>query len=183
MVDNSSAILMEILPRYFRPVLEFQAIMNADGHALDKLSATISQVWANNYIATCDESTLAFWENLLGLTDKFGDTLEYRRDRIMQKFNNIGPFSIGYLNDRLTELYGESGYTLAVDYVACTLTVEVTSSRYGAVDLLYGLLWDIVPAHMQIIANQEVINNIGGSRLYTRGFVTSTFVQTIGGNT
>lgn len=178
---NSVEILTNQLPTYFRPVLEFQNILIAHGYALDQFDANMYQIAANNYLSTCDESTIAYWENLLGIVYRFGDTLEYRRTRVLQKFNTIVPFSIGFLRDKLTELYGADGYELSVDSAACTLTVKVTSDRYGAVDLLYDLLWDVVPAHLQIIANQETTTNVGGGRLNAAGFAARTYIQTIGG--
>lgn len=179
-MDNDSfTILWRQLPDYFKPVLEFMYILQAHGYALDSLDSMIYQVGANTHIATCDEQTIAYWESLLGLTYSFGETLDYRRSRVLQKFNTIVPFSIGFLNDKLTELYGTNGYTLSVDPVACTLTVKVTSGRHGAIDLLYDLLWDVVPAHIKIIANQQVTNNITGGRIYVAGAVSSTVVQTI----
>lgn len=178
---NSVDVLTNQLPEYFRPILEFQQIMAAHGYVLDQLDANITQIAANNYISTCDETTIAYWENLLGITYRFGDTLEYRRSRVLQKFNTIVPFSIGFLNAKLTELYGADGYELSVDPVGCTLTVKVTSDRYGAVNLLYDLLWDVIPAHLQIVANQETTNYVGGGKLYSAGFVAGTYIQTIGG--
>ena len=181
---NSYEVLYKQLPYYFRPIIEFQEILKAHGYGVDKLDADSAQIAANNYIPTCDEETIAFWENLLDITYSFGDTLDFRRDRVLQKFNTIVPFSIGFLNDRLTALFGADGYTLSIDYTEQTLTINVTSDRYGAIDLLYDLLWDIIPAHLQIIANQETTNNIGGSRLYAAGFVANTYIQTIiGGET
>lgn len=170
---------MQQLPTYFRPILEYVALMQADGYELDKLEANIMQVAANQYIQTCDEQTIAYYENLLGIVYRFGDTLEFRRSRVLQKFNTKVPFSIGFLNAKLTELYGADGYELSVDPVACTITIKVTSDRYGAVDLLYDLLWDILPAHLKIIANQETTNWVGGGRLYAGGFVSNTFIQTV----
>ena len=67
---------------------------------------------------------------------------------------------------------------MQVDPIKCTITISVTSSRYGAVDLLYDLLWDVVPAHIQIIANQQVDNYISGT-LAAAGIVSTTFLQTI----
>lgn len=169
------------LPQYFRPIAEFKEIMKAYGYVLDALDANVSQAGANNQIQTADGATIAQWERWLGITYKFGDDLDFRRQRILQKFNNVAPFSIGFLRNQLTELYGENGYTLDVSSENLTLKIDVTSDRYGAIDLLYDLLWDVVPAHVKIIANQETTNDIGGSRLYTAGFVTSTYIQTIGG--
>lgn len=181
MVNDATKIIIQQLPSYFRPVLEFQHIMKAHGYALDDLDVNMLQLSANNYISTCDEATITYYEHLLNIVYRFGDTLEYRRSRVLQKFNTIVPFSIEFLQDKLTELYGRDGYELSVDSWECTLAIKVTSDRYGAIDLLYELLWDIVPAHIQIVANQETRNDIGGSRLYAAGFLADTCIQTIGG--
>lgn len=166
------------LPEYFRPIIEFREILKAHGYSLDKLDETSEKVKDNNYIATCDEETIAYYEKLLGITYRFGDTMEYRRARVLQKYNTIVPFSIEFLRDKLTELYGEDGYEMSVDSAACKLKIKVTSDRYGAIDLLYDLLWDVVPAHIQILANQQTTNRVP-CRLYVAGAVSRVFVQTI----
>ena len=166
------------MPEYFRPIIEFREILKAHGYSLDKLDETSEKVKDNNYIATCDEETIAYYEKLLGITYRFGDTMEYRRARVLQKYNTIVPFSIEFLRDKLTELYGEDGYEMSVDSAACKLKIKVTSDRYGAIDLLYDLLWDVVPAHIQILANQQTTNSVP-CRLYAAGAVSRVFVQTI----
>ena len=166
------------LPEYFRPIIEFREILKAHGYSLDKLDETSEKVKDNNYIATCDEETIAYYEKLLGITYRFGDTMEYRRARVLQKYNTIVPFSIEFLRDKLTELYGEDGYEMSVDSAAWKLKIKVTSDRYGAIDLLYDLLWDVVPAHIQILANQQTTNRVS-CRLYAAGAVSRVFVQTI----
>lgn len=166
------------MPEYFRPIIEFREILKAHGYSLDKLDETSEKVKDNNYIATCDEETIAYYEKLLGITYRFGDTMEYRRTRVLQKYNTIVPFSIEFLRDKLTELYGEDGYEMSVDSVACKLKIKVTSDHYGAIDLLYDLLWDVVPAHIQIFANQQTTNRVP-CRLYAAGAVSRVFVQTI----
>ena len=166
------------LPEYFRPIIEFREILKAHGYSLDKLDETSEKVKDNNYIATCDEDMIAYYEKLLGITYRFGDTMEYRRARVLQKYNTIVPFSIEFLRDKLTELYGEDGYEMSVDSASCKLKIKATSDRYGAIDLLYDLLWDVVPAHIQILANQQTTNRVP-CRLYAAGAVSRVFVQTI----
>ena len=180
-MSNAVDTLTKQLPDYFKPIIEYQAIMQAHGYALDIFGGNAERVKDNNYISTADEQTIAFWENILGLIYSYGDTLDYRRAKVLQKFTTSPPFSIEFLKDRLTQLYGADGFTVDVDPVACTIKIKVTSDRYGAIDLLYDLLWDIIPAHLQIYANQQTTNYIGGSKLYTGAVVSRTFVQTIGG--
>lgn len=177
-MSSAEETLKKQLPRYFRPIMEFGEILKAQGYSLDQFDGDSARVYANNYIATCDEDTITYYERLLGIAYRFGDTLEYRRTRVLQKYNTIVPFSIGFLRDKLTELYGEDGYEMSVDSSACKLRIKVTSDRYGAIDLLYDLLWDVVPAHIQILANQQTKNRIP-CRLYSAGAVTRVFVQTI----
>lgn len=166
------------LPEYFRPIIEFREILKAHGYSLDKLDETSEKVKDNNYIATCDEETIAYYEKLLGIVYRFGDTMEYRRTRVLQKYNTIVPFSIGFLRDKLTELYGEDGYEMSVDSATCKLKIKVTSDRHGAIDLLYNLLWNIVPVHIQITANQQTTNYVS-CHLYVGGAVSRTMIQTI----
>lgn len=169
--------LMPILPRYFRPVIEFQEIMKAHGWAMDGLEHNIDQVGANCFIQTADEGTIAYYEELMGLTYTPGETLEFRRQRVLQELNAVVPFSIGFLRARLTELFGDR-FVLDVNSVACTLEITVKDGRYGALNLLYSLLWSTLPAHLEIIANQEVTSTLM-MPLYVGEMMMVTCVKTI----
>ena len=145
------------LPEYFRPIIEFREILKAHGYSLDKLDETSEKVKDNNYIATCDEETIAYYEKLLGITYRFGDTMEYRRARVLQKYNTIVPFSIEFLRDKLTELYGEDGYEMSVDSAACKLKIKVTSDRYGAIFMIFcGMLFQRTFRSLPISRQQTV---------------------------
>ncbi|MFR1834372.1 MAG: putative phage tail protein [Lachnospiraceae bacterium] len=151
--------LMMVLPEYFRPVMEFQKIMEVHGAALDKAEQQINQVRDNCSIQTADEETIAYYEDLLGIMYKQGESLNYRRERVLQKLSAIVPFSVEFLKTRLYELYGED-YELEIDSIRCTISISVNTGKDGALDLLYSLLWDVLPAHLEIIASQKVENAI-----------------------
>lgn len=168
---------MTILPEFFRPVLEFQKIMEAHGISIEKFEDDVQQVRDNLFIQTCDEATVCLYEKRFGITPIPGDTLEYRKQRLLQKYNTIVPFSIGFLKSRLTEMYGEK-YSLALDPVACKLTISVTSDRYGAIDMLYDLLWDVIPAHLEVVSNQQVTNFVSGN-IYVCESMSGICIQTI----
>ena len=144
MVDSAVKTLNDQLPRYFRPIIEFQEIMKAHGHGLGKVDGVMARLQANFYIPTCDEATIAYYERLLGIVCHVGDDLDFRRARVLQKLNIIIPFSIDFLRDRLIDLYGKDGFVLEEDSPSCALTILVTSDRYRAVDLLFELLLDVL---------------------------------------
>ena len=49
------------------------------GGALDQLEENVDRIQRNLYIPTCDESTIAYYEKLFGITYRFGDTMDFRR--------------------------------------------------------------------------------------------------------
>ena len=100
----------------------------------------------------------------------------------MMKFAQIVPYTIWDLRDRLNSLFGND-YTMTVDPATNTIKFIVTSSIYGATDLLYDLIWDMVPAHMTVIANQQ-ISNYSISEKYVPTVTSTSLYLTIppGGN-
>lgn len=178
MVDSAEKILFKQLPRYFRPILEFQEIIKAQGYALDHLDADALRIWNNNYIPTCDEDTVIFWEGILEISYYPEDTLQDRKKKILQKLNTFVPFTIDFFKSQLDLMFGVDGYELAVDSVNCTVSIRVKSDRYGALDMLYDLLWDILPAHLEIIADQRTEKDLKGC-LYTAGILSRTQIQTV----
>ena len=85
--------LMMILPEYFRPVLEFKELMRTDGAELDNLESNIQKLRDNFYIQTADEKSIALMEKQFSIVAKPGETIEYRRQRLLSKYNTIVPFS------------------------------------------------------------------------------------------
>lgn len=153
------ANLINQLPTYFRPVLEFQQLMIAHGWGYDLAESTAGLVLNNFFLQTCDEDTIEQYEKLFGIFPEAGETMEYRRERILQMYSTIAPFDINYLNDRLRELFGND-YEMTVSPEQNRLVIKLTSERYGAVTLLYNLLLDVVPAHVEIISNQQIVNYV-----------------------
>ena len=170
------------LPDWFKPVLEYIALMQAYGFSLDDINRNLKAVYDNFFIQTCDEETISQWEHLFGIVNRYDATLDYRRAVLLQKFSQTAPYTLRHFTEKLTELFGDD-YTLTIDYENCVMRVFVTSDRYGAIDLLYDLIWAVVPVHLRVIANQQTTNFVVSDQ-YIGGFTTNTFAQTIapGGN-
>ena len=182
MSDRVHKILMDQLPNWFKPVLEYIAIMHGGSVELEQLDEDAEQIRLNDHIQTADASTLRYWERFLGIASSAGDTLDYRRERILMRINQTVPFTVWHLRDRLRELFGED-YTLEVNPAECWIRIIVTSDRYGAISLLHDLIYSYVPAHLYVYSNQQV-SNVASSDAYYAARMSRTFEQTIptGGN-
>lgn len=175
-------ILMSKLPQWFKPVLEYIAIMRAYGFSLSDIEQAAQKIHANQYIQTCDEATLQYWERLLGLTYSVGETLSFRRQRILMRLNQSVPYTVWHLDEDLRSMFGDD-YTLEVNEQECWIKLMVTSDVYGAVAFLHNLIFQWVPAHLYVYSNQQVTNYVL-SDAYEAAVMTRTFEQTIsaGGN-
>ena len=177
--DNYPAadVLKNQTPTWFKPVKEYQALADAFGGTLDEYTADGEQIYQNFFIQTADANTLSIWEGLFNLHSSSEDPVEYRRERLLQKMTGKVPYTFFDLQNDLTALFGDD-YTVSINPATSTLTIVVTSARYGAFDLLYNLLWDVIPAHIQIVANQNVVNNIGGEEIFG-AYLAHTYVHYI----
>lgn len=179
MSDRVHGILMDRLPEWFKPVLEYIAIMRGGSVELGRYEEIAEQIRANTHVQTADADTLRYWERLLGISSAAGDTLAYRRQRILMRINQTVPYTISNLADALRELFGPTGYSLTVNAEECWIKIFVSSDRYGATSLLHDLIYSYVPAHLYVYSNQQVSNHTN-SDAYTADRMSRTFEQVIG---
>ena len=75
MSDRVHKILMDQLPAWFKPVLEYIAIMHGGSVELARLDEDAERIRLNDHIQTADASTLRYWESFLMIVSSAGDTL------------------------------------------------------------------------------------------------------------
>ena len=87
----------------------------------------IHRLSINQFILTADEQGIAAYEERLGiLPDLATEDLEFRRLRLLNRNQTKPPFTLEYLQERLDDLLGESGYLLTMDYPNYTLSMELS---------------------------------------------------------
>lgn len=169
--------LVEMLPDFFARIAEYPEIMKAWAQALSVGEANIDQLWKNLYIQTCDEGTILYWENLLGLVSDPGDTLQARRNRIINTFTLTRPYTERLLRARLDEMFGENNYTLTIDPVAQTCDMVLHRHIDSGMLLFCDMWFRIAPAHIAMTVSED--NNIDG-QMYIGGVITQSKIVRIG---
>ena len=158
--------LLVMLPEWFRKVKEYPEIMAAWAYALSVMGDNITQVWANQYIQTCDEDTLELYEKLLGITPDGLATIEYRRAVVLNKYSMIVPFTESFLIDRLNDMFGQDGYVLTIDSEHCTADITLLAEIARAKDIFLNFWYGIAPAHIKVTAHEEGHSEIDGRQFF-----------------
>lgn len=172
MISND---LVKLLPEWFQKIKEYPEIMKAWGKALDDADTNIGQLMANLFIQTCDEGTIGYYEDLLKIYPAPGDTLEIRRNRVLNRWSMVVPFSERFLRVRLDEMYGAGNYTLTVDSTTSTATMELHQFIQQGIELFCELWNSVAPAHVAIDAHEDIVTNID-STMYMGGVTTQTVI-------
>lgn len=141
--------LMPILPEYFRKILEFKELMKADGKALGDFEALTGRVRDNNYILTCEEATLVWYERLLNITGAEGEELDARRRMVILRLNQQIPYTMPRLKEILTELLGSGGFRLDTSgFREYRFRVELLNQSDGVYSAIERMLREWIPAHI-----------------------------------
>ena len=86
-------------PEWFRKILDFQALCQTEGEELRGMAEAMDQVRQNLYVQTMDEGATAEWESIFRIVaNPATESLEFRRDRVLNRLSMRPPFTLTYHN-------------------------------------------------------------------------------------
>lgn len=165
--------LIELAPHYLRDVLEYSAILRAEQRLLGDIGVNLLEAQNNKNILKLNESGVRIWEEIFGiLPNPASETLDFRRERILNRLLTKPPFTEGFLRERLNEILGEGNYNLTVDGNTYTILLETVMESQAWVQELYITMGKVKPANMVYINKASVQTNLRISEevSYNRNF-------------
>lgn len=136
------------LPQYYKDVREIDIIANAVIYVLSNLRAEILQILANNFVQTANEYGVERLERILDITPDPTLDLESRRQRVLSKMATSTIFTLRVLQTNLQEMCDNGEYTLDMNYDTFYMDLKVRVGKKGMLDVLYDLLYTMLPAHV-----------------------------------
>lgn len=167
-----------MLPEFFKRLKEYPEIMRAYAEALNEAEGNIYQVLNNMFVQTCDAETIAMYEELFNITPQPGDTLEARRNRVLNRLSMVVPFTERFLRSRLDEMYGAGNYTLTIDSQTLTATMSINSFISQGIELFCDLWYACAPCHVALDAHEDITTEIDNP-LYFGGAIFQTIIESI----
>ena len=155
--------LMDYLPDYYNDVYEIEAIMHAQGGALDELEAKQVRLLLNQFVTQSDAQGIAVFENQVGIKPSPSDTLQVRQNKVLMRLLPPRPITIRYMRELFATL--KIPATIRVDYPKRDAIVEAKSSDITSkqIDNVKYLLNIYLPANMvyeiRVALNEAQITN------------------------
>ena len=115
----------ELFPSVYNGVLEISALSETDDVLLDRALAKLERAQLNQFILTADEETISVYEKMFSiLANPTTETLQFRRERILNRMSLQPPFTMRWLQNKLDEIIGVGKWNAYVDYANRTLYIE-----------------------------------------------------------
>lgn len=144
-------------PEWFRKILDFQALCQTEGEELRGMAEAMDQVRQNLYVQSMDEGATAEWESIFRIVaNPATESLEFRRDRVLNRLSMRPPFTLTYLYQRLDALFGPGNWEVEMDYPNATLYIEAAVEDQQYFSELSATMDIVKPCHIVYISRPRV---------------------------
>ena len=150
---NSSDKILRFAPDIYEDEnnVTMLAIYNAQSLELNNYENIISRVFLNNLVKYCNLEGIKRFEAIFYIqADEENDTLEFRKARVINKFNQLPPFTKIFVKQMLEIVFGSEKYEFDIYNDAYKVKVAIESDIEGLVSETFKDLRQIIPANMII---------------------------------
>lgn len=117
-------------PTYYDGIREFEELAQAEDILLKEIEDEIIQSNLNNFVVTADENTVKAIEHVLKIYDGSKYSLDFRRERIINRKSTKVPFTKITLMQQLDTIMGKGNYKINIDHNNHLLSIEVELKSY-----------------------------------------------------
>lgn len=118
-------LLSSFVPHIYKDVTEMDAIIDAEQIQLSSAQTEASQAFANTFVLTADYEGIEMFEMMLGIiADPTTESVEFRRQRVLNRITLEPPFTFRFLKKKLDDIIGKGAWNAYVDFNNYTLYVE-----------------------------------------------------------
>lgn len=153
------------MPRFWNGCLEMESLMDTEQKLIDFHAANMHVAQLNMYIMTADSDGLARYELVFGITSSPGETLTFRRERLLNRLALTPPFTLRFLYERLNYFIGAGRWEAWVDYPERTLYISAALSDVGWYQELRVVVNMIKPANMVFIYQPKLLQSVAANEV------------------
>lgn len=139
-------------PRFYDGYVEIDAIIDTEDKAFEEIGVNFRRAINNQFIKLADETGISAYEVLFDvIADPSTETLEERRDRLLNRVSVIPYYTTIFLRNRLDSLIGAGLYNLIINYDNYTLYLESAAKNQLYYNEIAVLMSNIKPCNIVFI--------------------------------
>lgn len=128
--------------------MEISALSEAQDGELGELFDEISRLLSNQFVDTGDEEGVSRREKILGILPDGGETLEFRRQRVLSRLGFMPPYTVESLKVRLEEIFSGEAFSVFCDPESYKISVDGVYTGRRVIWAVLAAVRKIVPCNM-----------------------------------
>ena len=142
--------LIKYVPDVLADVDEYKAIMTLETKSKKDQWAILEKLFDSQYILEAGEFGISLFEKMHDVMKLDTDTLQFRRNRIYQLYNDKPPFTRQWLKTSLDSMLAGCKYSYDIDTEKFTFTIYFEGVTTQVLNQVYLWLEKILPYNMLI---------------------------------
>lgn len=137
------------LPDFYGEIEDFVELDDTETAELDLVQGAVDQLFNDQFVDTSGLQAIKRREQMLGIqADPTSETLDFRRRRILNRYQTKPPFTIRYLQQQLDMLVGPGMTIVSRDVAKRVLTVTANIDNASVFREVLHTIETIKPANM-----------------------------------
>lgn len=162
-----------------REYIHLKLITDAENRILQDIFSQLIKIDNNQYITTADSDGLKRFEQMLGIVNKTGETLESRRKKILNKWNDQDTYTYASFIKKLDVICGNGKYRLVEHFKDYMIELHTNLSAYGEVEELERIIDYMIPCNIQMNVANDLVWEVSAKAGMACG---CTFIEVIEGS-
>ncbi|MCC8435490.1 YmfQ family protein [Brevibacillus sp. M2.1A] len=152
--------ILKYWPSFYQEVDDFKALADVEATELDDLDKAIQRSFDDEFVMTSGPEGIERREKMLGIqADPSTESLDFRKKRILNRYQTKPPFTIRWLQRQLNELVGAGLVIVNVDVQNFILYVKADIDAAAVFKEVNHTVLTVKPANL--IYNQQTEINEG----------------------
>ncbi|MGG3278853.1 putative phage tail protein [Paenibacillus solani] len=153
--------ILPYLPEYYQEFLEFRELAQTEDIELDQLETAVQQLFDDQFVMRSSIQAIKRREMMLGIqADPTTESLDFRRQRIMNRYQTKPPFTVRWLQEQLDQLVGLGMTVVSVDVENFILYVTTNIENANVFREVQHTIQTIKPANMVYQQNTSLSDAI-----------------------
>lgn len=148
--------LIKYLPDFMQQFLQLRLISEVESEKLQEILSELCKIDNNQYILTADSDGLKRYEKMLGISVEQGDTLESRRKRVLNKWNDQDTYTYSTFLKKLDLICGAGNYQIVEHFKQYFLELYTDLRECGEMAELENIVDYMLPCNMVLHLSNEM---------------------------
>lgn len=149
-------------PEYYHDVIDFIQIAQTEDIELDDMTSAIQQLFDDQFVLTSSVQAIKRRELMLGIqADPTTESLEFRKQRILNRYQTTPPFTVRWLQEQLDRLVGPGMTIVSVDVENFILYVTTNIENANIFKEVLHTIQTVKPANLVYQQNTSLNDTIG----------------------